>query len=173
MLSKAGLPHKFWGEAVCTATYFNFLPTKPNKKTPYELWTNRKPDLSHIRILGCKAYAYVRKQKRGKLDDKAVEGVYLGYDNRSKGYRIYLGVNNTMISRTLKFEENYLPYDEKELKNQEENTKQLVKLDLGHEENQKMEEEYNERIKVNPCEDEEKVIHRKIINPEDQKEKQK
>ncbi|GBO15517.1 Retrovirus-related Pol polyprotein from transposon TNT 1-94 [Araneus ventricosus] len=121
MLSEAGLPHKFWGEAVCTATYFqNRLSTKPNKKTPYELWTNRKPDLSHIRIFECKAYAYVLKQKRGKLEDKAVEGVFLGYDNRSKGYRIYLGDNNIMISRTVKLEGNSLPYARKELKKQEE-----------------------------------------------------
>ncbi|GBM70587.1 Copia protein [Araneus ventricosus] len=62
-----------------------------------------------------------------------------------------------MISRTVKFVENSLPYARKELRNQEEKTKQLHKLDLEHEENQKMEEEEsNERIEVNPCEDEEK-----------------
>ncbi|GBM15718.1 Retrovirus-related Pol polyprotein from transposon TNT 1-94 [Araneus ventricosus] len=117
LLSEANLPQRFWAEAVMTATYLqNCLPTKPNKKIPYELWTNRKPDSSHIRVFGCKAYAYIQKQKRGKLNYEAVEGIFLGYDYRSKGYRIYLGGNKIMISRTVKFIENPLPYAKKEAK---------------------------------------------------------
>ncbi|GBN12713.1 Retrovirus-related Pol polyprotein from transposon TNT 1-94 [Araneus ventricosus] len=160
LLSEANLPQRFWAEAAMTATYLqNRLPTKPKRKTPYELWTNRKPNLSHIRVFGCKAYAYIQKQRRGKLDSKAVEGIFLGYDYRSKGYRIYLGDNKIMISRTVKFIENPLPYAEKEakeLQNQDETTQQLVELELEHEENHSMEEgEINERTEVNPCEDDE------------------
>ncbi|GBM94626.1 Copia protein [Araneus ventricosus] len=62
LLSEANLPQRFWAEAAMTATYLqNHLPTKPKGKTPYELWTNRKPNLSHIRVFGCKAYAYIQK----------------------------------------------------------------------------------------------------------------
>ncbi|GBN06736.1 Retrovirus-related Pol polyprotein from transposon TNT 1-94 [Araneus ventricosus] len=158
LLSEANLPQRFWAEAAMTATYLqNRLPTKPKGKTPYELWTNRKPNLSHIRVFGCKAYAYIQKQKRGKLDSKAVEGIFLGYDYRSKGYRIYLGDNKIMISRTVKFIENPLPYakkEAKELQKQDETPQQLVELELEHEENHSMEEgEINERTEVNPCED--------------------
>ncbi|GBL73175.1 Copia protein, partial [Araneus ventricosus] len=158
LLSEANLPQRFWAETAMTATYLqNRLPTKPKGKTPYELWTNHKPTLSHIRVFGCKAYAYIQKQKRGKLDSKAVEGIFLGYDYRSKGYRIYLGDNKIMISRTVKFIENPLPYakkEAKELQKQEETTQQLVELELEHEENHSMEEgEINERTEVNPCED--------------------
>lgn len=32
---------------------------------------NNKPNLSHLKIFSCKAYAYIDKQKRGKLDQKA------------------------------------------------------------------------------------------------------
>ncbi|GBM89165.1 Retrovirus-related Pol polyprotein from transposon TNT 1-94 [Araneus ventricosus] len=160
LLSEANLPQRFWAEAAMTATYLqNRLPTKPKGKTPYELWTNHKPNLSHIRVFGCKAYAYIQKQKRGKLDSKAVEGIFLGYDYRSKGYRIYLGDNKIMISRTVKFIENPPPYDKKEakeLQNQDETPQQLVELELEHEENHSMEEgEINERTEVNPCEDDE------------------
>ncbi|GBM10854.1 Copia protein [Araneus ventricosus] len=78
LLSEANLPQRFWAEEAMTATYLqNRFPTKPNKKTPYEFWTNLKPDLFHIRVFGFKAYAYIQKQKRGKLDDKAVEGIFL------------------------------------------------------------------------------------------------
>ena len=39
MLLDAGLPLKYWGEAVMTAVYLqNRLPTKATGKTPFELW---------------------------------------------------------------------------------------------------------------------------------------
>ena len=60
------------GEAINTAIYLqNRLPTKSSDVTPYERWMDEKPNLSHLRIFGCKAYAYVNKTNRGKLDDKA------------------------------------------------------------------------------------------------------
>ncbi|GBN50135.1 Copia protein [Araneus ventricosus] len=157
--SEANLPQRFWAEAAMTAMYLqNRLPTKAKKKTPYELWTNRKPDLSHIRVFGCKAYAYIQKRRCGNLDSQAVEGIFLGYDYRSKGYGIYLGDNKIMISRTVKFIENPLPYakkEAKELQNQDETTQQLVELELEHEENHSMEGEINEGTDVNICEDDE------------------
>ncbi|GBN77589.1 hypothetical protein AVEN_18551-1 [Araneus ventricosus] len=61
-----------------------------------------------------------------------------------------------MISRTVKFIENPLPYAKKELQNQDETTQQLVELELEHEESHSMEEgETNEGTEVNPCEDDE------------------
>lgn len=98
MLSDANLPKHFWGEAVQTATYLiNRLPTKANNKNVphYEIWNNKKPDLSNITTFGCKT-----------SEEKAIEGILLGYGNRSKGYRIYTGNNKLMISRTVKFNEN-------------------------------------------------------------------
>ncbi|KMQ81757.1 copia protein, partial [Lasius niger] len=104
LLSEANLPATFWAEAVNTANYLqNRLPTKANEVTPYELWTGRKPDLSNIKTFGAKAYAYIHKSKRGKLDPKAIEGILIGYDHRSKGYRIYVSDRNVIISRTVKF----------------------------------------------------------------------
>lgn len=104
-LSDANLPKHFWSEAVLTATYLiNLLPTKANdnNKTPYELWNNKKPNISNIRTFGCKAYAYVERPKRSKFDEKAIEGNLLVYNNRSKGYRIHTGRNNVIIPRTVK-----------------------------------------------------------------------
>ena len=47
------------------------LPSKPLKAldkdiTPFEAWYNRKPNLGHIRIFGCKAYTHVPVQIRSK-----------------------------------------------------------------------------------------------------------
>lgn len=85
ILSDANLPKHFRGEAVQTATYLkNRLPTKANNKNAphYELWNNKKPDLSNITTFAFKT-----------SDEKAIEGFLLGYGNKSKRYRIYTGNN--------------------------------------------------------------------------------
>ena len=33
-------------------------------KTPHEVWTSKKPSLSHRRVFGCDAYVHVLKEKR-------------------------------------------------------------------------------------------------------------
>lgn len=107
MLINAKLPKTFWAEAIATAAYLqNRLPTKSTEKTPYELWNGHKPNLSHLKVFGCKAYVYVHKQKRRKFDEKATEGIFVGYDLRSKGYRICVDGRKIIVSRTVKFLEN-------------------------------------------------------------------
>ena len=61
MLLSAKLPKSFWGEAVNTAAYLiNRSPsTTLGFKVPEEVWSGRKPDLTHLRIFGCVAYAHV------------------------------------------------------------------------------------------------------------------
>ncbi|GJS90004.1 zinc finger, CCHC-type containing protein [Tanacetum coccineum] len=55
MLSYSGLSQGLWGEAMLTACYLlNRVPNKRNMITPYELWTKRKPNLTYLRVLGCR-----------------------------------------------------------------------------------------------------------------------
>ena len=57
---------------------------------PYELYKGRKPNLSHLHIFGCKCFIHNNgKDNLGKFDPKSDEGIFLGYSNRSKAYRIY------------------------------------------------------------------------------------
>jgi len=60
LLIQSGLPPSFWGEAVNTANSIrNRCPSKSlNRKTPYEKWTGRVPDVRHLRELGCTAYTF-------------------------------------------------------------------------------------------------------------------
>ena len=69
MLHAAGLPLSFWEYAVMAAVYLrNRSPTKAlTDATPYEAWRGDKPDLSHLRVFGCRAYMHVDKTKRSKL----------------------------------------------------------------------------------------------------------
>ena len=57
MMSFSTLPLSFWGYALETTTYIlNVVLSKSVPKTPMEMWTCRKLNLSHICIWGCPAY---------------------------------------------------------------------------------------------------------------------
>ena len=88
MCAHAGLPRSLWAEAASTATYvYNRLPNAPLiGKSPHEVWYNRKPDLSNLRVFGCVSYALVPAAKRRKFDDRTTKMRFLGYH---KGHRRY------------------------------------------------------------------------------------
>ncbi|GJV97691.1 ribonuclease H-like domain-containing protein [Tanacetum coccineum] len=53
---RGGPSQGIWGEAILTACYLlNKVPNKRNKITPYELWTERKPNLNYLKVRGCRA----------------------------------------------------------------------------------------------------------------------
>ncbi|MCO5601947.1 hypothetical protein L7F22_056073 [Adiantum nelumboides] len=99
MLKAKSLPHKLWMEAVaCAAHVLNRCPTRALKTiTPYESWYDRKPSVSYLRVFGCLAYAHIPQQLRGKLDDKAVKCIFVGYSSGSKGYRLYNPATNKIF----------------------------------------------------------------------------
>jgi hypothetical protein len=74
-------------------------------KTPHEMGTGEKPNLSAIRAWGTKAW--VKRLNAGKLESKAEEGLFVGIDSESKGYRIYWpGKNRVSVERDVYFNEN-------------------------------------------------------------------
>ena len=89
LLKQRGMPAVFWGEAVVTAVYIlNRSPTKAlNGMTPYEAWHGRKPAVSHLRVFGCLAFTK-ELGHISKLDDRSTPGVFIGYAEGSKAYRI-------------------------------------------------------------------------------------
>ena len=108
MLADSQLPKRFWAEALATAVYLrNRSPATAVKgKTPYEVWTGSKPNVSHLRIFGCDAYAHVPKDERSKLDSKTKRSIFLGYGQGVKGYRLYDNVKKRIFySRDVIFNE--------------------------------------------------------------------
>lgn len=109
MVFNAGVTKSFWAEAVATAAYIiNRSPTNGlTDVTPEEAWTGMKPDLSHLRVFGCKAMVHVPKQKRRKWDVKSNELIFVGYCEESKGYRfIHPTTRKLTKSRDVVFLEN-------------------------------------------------------------------
>ncbi|KAA8546162.1 hypothetical protein F0562_020944 [Nyssa sinensis] len=86
----------------------NILPTKAVEgKTPVKAWSGLKPLAKHLKIFGSICYVYVPTVKRTKLDQKADQGIFLGYAAASKGYRVYnLRTNQVQVSRDIKVDEN-------------------------------------------------------------------
>eukprot|EP00253_Pinus_taeda_P025870 PITA_25870 len=80
MLSGAGLGQEFWAKVVDTACYLvNRSPSSAlEDKTPQEVWTGKKPSLSHLRVFGCDAYVHVPKEKHTKLDSKFEKCIFIG-----------------------------------------------------------------------------------------------
>ncbi|KAL4353579.1 hypothetical protein GQ457_06G019510 [Hibiscus cannabinus] len=91
MLQARRLSNQFWAEAVATSVYLlNLSPTRAvMNKTPYEAWHKRKPNVSHLRIFGCVAYALVNSHTCKKLDKKSEKCIFIGYCTQSKAYRLY------------------------------------------------------------------------------------
>ena len=55
MLVNSSLLEFLWDEALKTATYIlNQVPSKYVLKTPYELWSQKKPSLRHFDVWSCK-----------------------------------------------------------------------------------------------------------------------
>jgi hypothetical protein len=58
-------------------------------KTPYELRIGRKPILNYLHVWDCPAEATVFNLHMRKLDPKTVGCHFIGYPDKSKGYRFY------------------------------------------------------------------------------------
>ena len=69
-------------------------------KTPYELWIGKKPSLNYLHVWGCPAEAKVFNPNIGKLDSKTVSYYFIGYLEKSKGYRFYCSNRQTKFIET-------------------------------------------------------------------------
>jgi transposase InsO family protein len=72
MLDEYKSPHNFWGEAIATAVHVsNRLFLRPvYNKTPYELLTGNKPNVSYFRVFGCKCLIKNKKERLGKFKSR-------------------------------------------------------------------------------------------------------
>lgn len=86
MLQGKNISIGFCVEAINTAVYLkNRSPTKKLElQTPFEVFHGYKPEISHLRIFGSRAFAYIPKDDRRKLDAKSIECIFVGYCDDQK-----------------------------------------------------------------------------------------
>ncbi|KAG0146227.1 hypothetical protein CROQUDRAFT_92998 [Cronartium quercuum f. sp. fusiforme G11] len=70
------------------------------KVTPYELWNQQKPDISHIRTFGCATQILTQKPLRGgKFELMTRNGILLGFFNNNYNFKLLgLTINKIIIS---------------------------------------------------------------------------
>jgi transposase InsO family protein len=108
MIHDQDLPMHLWVEAARTTVYVQnkISHSALGFKTPEEMFTRKKPEVSHLKIFGCPVYLHIPKEKRTKLDPFRKKGVFVGYCEVSKAFRIYIpGYRQIEISRDVTFDE--------------------------------------------------------------------
>ncbi|KAL4386633.1 hypothetical protein GQ457_09G019180 [Hibiscus cannabinus] len=75
------------------------------------MWTGKHPNMSFIKVWGCKAY--VKHQISNKLEPKSKKCTFVGYPKETKGYYFY-NENKVLVARTGVFlEKEFLSNKEK------------------------------------------------------------
>ena len=88
MMNHVDLPNSFWGYALLITTYIlNRVPSKKVEKTPYEIWSGKKPHMSYMKIRGCEVY--VKRQISTKLKHKSDKCLFVRYPKETRGYHFY------------------------------------------------------------------------------------
>jgi hypothetical protein len=64
------------------------------------LWNGRKSSLNYLKVWGCPAEAKLFDPQQKKLDSKTISCHFIGYPNKSKGYKFYCPGRHTKFVET-------------------------------------------------------------------------
>lgn len=115
LLNASKLSLNMWGEAVHTANYVrNLSPVEGKPLTPWEALIGRKPDVSHLRVFGSRAFVLIPEPKRlSKFSPRGEAGIMVGYpyygSTTGKGYRVLTPNGKIVESRHVVFDEAVFP----------------------------------------------------------------
>ena len=81
MMEAKNLPPKVWAKAIKYASYIhNRVPHNYlDGMTPFKAWSGHKPDVTHFRIFGSRAWAIIPTEKRKDLQPQSQECLFVGY----------------------------------------------------------------------------------------------
>ncbi|GAA5990286.1 hypothetical protein JCM11641_006387 [Rhodosporidiobolus odoratus] len=113
-LHAAGVSPSLWAEAAATSVValLHSLHASLDGATPASFWPNdwSIPPLYSLRPFGCSAFPLVPHTKRRKLSLHAAEGIFLGHEAGTKGYRIWdIKERKVRISTSVQFDERSFP----------------------------------------------------------------
>ena len=75
-----------------------------------------KPEIGHLRVFGFPTYVHIPKEKQTKMDPSGKKGVFVGYSETSKAYRIYIPSQRQIeVNRDVTFHEEAALRKSKEL----------------------------------------------------------
>ncbi|GJU86900.1 retrotransposon protein, putative, ty1-copia subclass [Tanacetum coccineum] len=108
MMSLTTLPMSFWGYAPESAVrILNMVLTKKVNKTPFEMWHEKVPNLSYLKVWGCEAL--VKRDTPNKLESRSIKCIFVGYLKETMGYYFYYPLENKIfVARYAEFFETNL-----------------------------------------------------------------
>ncbi|GJW13368.1 retrotransposon protein, putative, ty1-copia subclass [Tanacetum coccineum] len=71
------------------------VPTKKVDKTPYELWYEKVPNLSYLKVWGYEAL--VKRDTPDKLKQRSIKCILIGYPKETMGYYFYFPPENKIV----------------------------------------------------------------------------
>ncbi len=116
ILSDSKMPDYLWYEICLIITYLgNLLPHSHlhnDAPTPIQAFTGKKPNLSHLRVIGSKAHVLVPKEIREhKFKPRSVIGRLVGYDGVNQ-YRMWVPEMNAIVwGRNITLDEDDVVYE--------------------------------------------------------------
>ena len=94
----AGLSGRFWVSAIHTVNFVkNRILHSRLGISPYQAFWGIKPKIDWLRTYGSKCWALIPKATRLKNQFKSVEGIFVGYYDNSKAYKIWIPRTNTVL----------------------------------------------------------------------------
>jgi hypothetical protein len=86
MMNEKNIGQTYWVEVIHIVVHvLNKAHLRPQSdKTPFELWYGRLASIKHFKVFGSKCYINNNDEKLSKYDDRADEGIFLGYATNNK-----------------------------------------------------------------------------------------
>jgi hypothetical protein len=108
------LPGNLWAEAIKAACIILNLRSILwfLGKTPFELFSSRKPNVANLHIFGSTAFVYDTKLDKSKLDSRSKKCLYLSHDDRTKGFQCFdIVTRRVLVSKNVRFIEDTTPVE--------------------------------------------------------------
>jgi hypothetical protein len=108
MIHNQYLPMHLWVEAAITTVYVQnrLSHSALGVKTPEEMFSEKNPEVSHLKIFGYPVFVHIPKERRTKLDPLGNKGIFVGYFEVSKAFKIYIpSYHHIEINRDVTFDE--------------------------------------------------------------------
>jgi hypothetical protein len=108
MIHDQDLPMCLWAEAAMEVVYVHnrLSHSELGLRTQEEMFTRKKPKVIHLKIFGCPVFIHIPKDKRNKPEPSEKKGMFVGYSEVSKAFRIYIPCHHHIeISRDVTFDE--------------------------------------------------------------------
>jgi hypothetical protein len=102
------IPMHLWVEASRTRVYIqnNLSYSALRFKILEDMFSMKKLEVIHIKIFSCPIFVHIPKYKRTKMDPSGKKGIFVGYFEVSKAFKIYIpGYHHIDISRYVTFDE--------------------------------------------------------------------